>query len=47
MHSWLGNNLQNRKQIHIRIMEIYLKKLIYEGENQQLDFKYCVSDSRR
>ncbi len=29
------------------IMEIYLKKLIYEGENQQLDFKYCVSDSRK
>ena len=25
----------------------YLKKLISEGENQQLDFKYCVSDSRK
>jgi len=24
-----------------------LKKLIAEGENQQLDFKYCVSDSRK
>ena len=28
-------------------MENYLKKLIAEGENQQLDFKYCVSDSRK
>ena len=25
----------------------YLKKLIAEGENQKLDFKYCVSDSRK
>ena len=28
-------------------MESYLKKLIEEGENQHLDFKYCVSDSRK
>jgi predicted HTH transcriptional regulator len=28
-------------------MDHYLKKLIAEGENQQLDFKYCVSDSRK
>jgi predicted HTH transcriptional regulator len=28
-------------------MESYLKKLIAGGENQQLDFKYCVSDSRK
>ncbi len=28
-------------------MDSYLKKLIAEGENQQLDFKYCVSDSRK
>jgi predicted HTH transcriptional regulator len=28
-------------------MEMYLRKLISEGENQQLDFKYCVSDSRK
>jgi predicted HTH transcriptional regulator len=28
-------------------MENYLKKLIAEGENQQLDFKFCVSDSRK
>jgi len=28
-------------------MERYLKKLIEEGENQKLDFKYCVSDSRK
>jgi len=28
-------------------METYLKKLIEEGENQQLDFKYCISDSRK
>jgi predicted HTH transcriptional regulator len=28
-------------------MERYLKKLIEGGENQQLDFKYCVSDSRK
>ena len=28
-------------------MDIYLKKLIEEGENQKLDFKYCVSDSRK
>jgi predicted HTH transcriptional regulator len=28
-------------------MEAYLRKLIAEGENQQLDFKYCVSDSRK
>jgi len=28
-------------------MVSYLKKLIAEGENQQLDFKYCISDSRK
>lgn len=28
-------------------MDIYLKKLIAAGENQYLDFKYCVSDSRK
>ena len=28
-------------------MGYYLKKLIAEGENQQLDFKFCVSDSRK
>ncbi len=28
-------------------MENYIKKLIEEGENQHLDFKYCVSDSRK
>ncbi|HPY67438.1 MAG TPA: ATP-binding protein [Bacteroidales bacterium] len=28
-------------------MDKYLKDLISGGENQQLDFKYCVSDSRK
>jgi predicted HTH transcriptional regulator len=28
-------------------MENYLKKLIEEGENQHLDFKFCVTDSRK
>ena len=28
-------------------MDTHLKKLIAEGENQQLDFKYCISDSRK
>jgi predicted HTH transcriptional regulator len=28
-------------------MANYLKKLIAEGEHQKLDFKYCVSDSRK
>jgi predicted HTH transcriptional regulator len=28
-------------------MDNYLKKLIAAGENQHLDFKYCVSDSRK
>jgi predicted HTH transcriptional regulator len=28
-------------------MDNYLKKLIAEGENQKIDFKYCVSDSRK
>lgn len=28
-------------------MDHNLKKLIADGENQQLDFKYCVSDSRK
>jgi len=28
-------------------MDNYLRKLISEGENQKLDFKYCVSDSKK
>jgi len=28
-------------------MESYLRKLIETGENQHIDFKYCVSDSRK
>jgi len=28
-------------------MESYLRKLIAGGENQNLDFKYCVTDSRK
>ncbi len=28
-------------------MEAYLRKLISGGENQTLDFKFCVSDSRK
>jgi predicted HTH transcriptional regulator len=28
-------------------MDNYLRKLIEEGENQKLDFKYCISDSRK
>jgi predicted HTH transcriptional regulator len=28
-------------------MDRYLKKLIESGENQRLDFKYCVSDSKK
>jgi predicted HTH transcriptional regulator len=28
-------------------MDNNLKRLIAEGENQQLDFKYCISDSRK
>lgn len=28
-------------------MDRYLRKLIAGGENQRLDFKYCVSDSRK
>lgn len=28
-------------------MEAYLRKLIDEGENQQLDFKYAINDSRK
>jgi predicted HTH transcriptional regulator len=28
-------------------MDSYLRKLIAGGENQNLDFKYCVSDSRK
>ncbi len=28
-------------------MDNYLKKLIAGGENQQLDFKFCISDSRK
>ena len=29
------------------MMDNYLKKLIEEGENQYLDFKFCISDSRK
>jgi predicted HTH transcriptional regulator len=28
-------------------METYLKRLIKQGENKHLDFKFCVSDSRK
>ena len=28
-------------------MDNYLRKLIAEGEHQRLDFKYCISDSRK
>ena len=28
-------------------MNRFIKKLIKEGENQQLDFKYCISDSKK
>lgn len=28
-------------------MDIYLKKLISAGESQQLDFKFCITDSRK
>lgn len=28
-------------------MEAYLRKLIEDGENQQLDFKYAINDSRK
>lgn len=28
-------------------MEHFLKQLITDGENLHLDFKYCVSDSRK
>ena len=28
-------------------MENYLRRMIEEGEDQHLDFKYCVSDSRK
>lgn len=28
-------------------MDSYLKQLIAEGEHQRLDFKYCISDSRK
>lgn len=28
-------------------MDRYIKRLIREGENQQLDFKYCISDSKK
>jgi len=38
---------QDRKTARLFVMEPYLKRLINEGEGQQLDFKYCVSDSRK
>jgi len=28
-------------------MERYLRKLIEEEEGQELDFKFCISDSRK
>jgi predicted HTH transcriptional regulator len=28
-------------------MDNFLRKLIAEGENQKVDFKYCISDSRK
>jgi predicted HTH transcriptional regulator len=28
-------------------MDRYIRKLISEGESQKLDFKYCISDSRK
>jgi predicted HTH transcriptional regulator len=28
-------------------MDRYLRKLISEGEGQKLDFKYCISDSKK
>ena len=28
-------------------MDRHIRELIAEGENQKLDFKYCVSDSRK
>ena len=37
----------SQSEFYIIDMESYLKKLIAEGENQQLDFKYCISDSRK
>jgi len=29
------------------VVSAYIKKLIREGENQHLDFKYCITDSRK
>jgi predicted HTH transcriptional regulator len=31
----------------LQVMDKYLKDLISEGEHQQLDFKFCISDSRK
>lgn len=39
-----GNSQSEYQTIY---MENYVRKLIAEGENQQLDFKYCISDSRK
>jgi predicted HTH transcriptional regulator len=36
-----------RMWINLFGMEHYLRKLISEGENQQLDFKYSITDSRK
>ena len=44
---WLNHYLAFHNQIINHTMDNYLRKLIAEGENQQLDFKYCVSDSRK
>ena len=44
LHDYTCLNFPNLKTIN---MDRFLKKLISEGENQKLDFKYCVSDSRK
>ncbi len=31
----------------LAVMSAYIKKLIAEGENLHLDFKFCISDSRK
>ena len=41
---WLGGN---KYFTIIQIMKNYLKKLIEGGENQYVDFKFCVTDSRK
>jgi len=41
------NVFQTRLQDFTLNMERYLKKLISGGENQYLDFKFCISDSKK